>query len=88
MDSISISDFKATCIAVIDRVRETGRPVTITRRGKPIGQIVPPPRGRKKLQYMEFEEMGDLVAPLPIEDWGSLASIVDPRPDTVHEPRP
>ena len=35
-----ISKFKAHCIAEIKRVHRTGRPLTITLRGKPIAQVV------------------------------------------------
>ncbi|MGH9042311.1 MAG: type II toxin-antitoxin system prevent-host-death family antitoxin, partial [Acidimicrobiia bacterium] len=32
-DAIPISKFKATCLAVLEEVRRTGRPVVVTRRG-------------------------------------------------------
>src|SRR5258708_39080591 len=40
--------FKAEALAVMRRVQEAGRPVTITSRGKPLGRIEPiaPPRPR------------------------------------------
>ena len=45
-----ISKFKATCLAALERVRKTGRPLRVTRFGKPIADIVPPspaaPEGR------------------------------------------
>ena len=36
-----ISKFKATCLAALERVRKTRRPLRITRFGKPIADIVP-----------------------------------------------
>ncbi len=42
IDSMSISEFKATCLAVLERVRRTGRPLLVTRRGEPIAEIGPP----------------------------------------------
>ena len=42
MDSMPISKFKATCLAALERVRRTGRPLRVTRFGKPIADIVPP----------------------------------------------
>ncbi len=36
-----ISKFKATCLAALERVRATGRPLRITRFGKPIADVVP-----------------------------------------------
>ena len=43
LNVITISKFKATCLAVLDNVKRTGRPVLVTRHGKPIAVIDPPP---------------------------------------------
>jgi antitoxin (DNA-binding transcriptional repressor) of toxin-antitoxin stability system len=37
-----VSKFKATCLAALERVRRTGRPLRVTRFGKPIADVVPP----------------------------------------------
>jgi len=42
MESMAISKFKATCLATLERVRTSGRPVRVTRFGKPVADIVPP----------------------------------------------
>lgn len=42
METMAISKFKATCLAVLQRVRTTGEAVRITRRGEPVADIVPP----------------------------------------------
>ena len=42
MDQMAISKFKATCLATLERVRRTGRPVRVTRFGRPVADIVPP----------------------------------------------
>jgi prevent-host-death family protein len=42
-DSISVSEFKATCLSVLETVRRTGRPVLVTKRGQPLAEVVPPP---------------------------------------------
>jgi prevent-host-death family protein len=42
MESMAISEFKATCLAVLERVRRTKRPVLITRFGQPVAEVVPP----------------------------------------------
>ena len=36
MEEIQISKFKATCLAVLDRVGKTRKPVLVTRFGKPV----------------------------------------------------
>jgi antitoxin (DNA-binding transcriptional repressor) of toxin-antitoxin stability system len=41
MKEIAIFKFKATCLAVLERVRKTGDPVPVTRFGHPIAQIKP-----------------------------------------------
>lgn len=48
MDTMPISKFKATCLAALERVRATRRPLRVTRFGKPIADIVPsaPARGK------------------------------------------
>ena len=42
MDEIAISKFKATCLAVLENVRKTRKPIRITRFGKPVAEVVPP----------------------------------------------
>lgn len=38
---ISASEFKATCLKLLDRVAETGAEVVVTKRGKPVAKVVP-----------------------------------------------
>ncbi|MGF1447832.1 MAG: type II toxin-antitoxin system prevent-host-death family antitoxin [Opitutales bacterium] len=40
-DSILISEFKAKCIALMKEVQRTGRPLTVTLRGKPLVRVEP-----------------------------------------------
>jgi len=41
MKSIAAAEFKAKCLAIIDRVHDRGEPVTITKRGKVVARLVP-----------------------------------------------
>jgi len=41
MQEIAISKFKATCLAVLEDVRRTRRPIRVTRFGKPVAEILP-----------------------------------------------
>ena len=78
-ETIAISKFKATCLAVLERVRRTGRPVVVTRHGKPVAEVVPPPlpgSGRGWLGALEGRAriVGDVVAPLGTEEeWEAIS---------------
>ena len=80
MEEMAISKFKATCLAVLERVRRTGQPVLITRFGKPVAEVVPPrPRTRKENWLGSLGPTGritgDIVAPAgDEEDWEALKS--------------
>lgn len=81
MEQIAISEFKATCLAVLERVRVTGQPVLVTRRGQPVAEIVPPsPQAGGRRSWLgsargQGRVLGDLVAPATAdEDWEVLAS--------------
>jgi prevent-host-death family protein len=68
MDSMAISKFKATCLAALERVRRTGRPLRVTRFGKPVADIVPATPDRPKKAWLgslrgTLEIRGDIVAP-------------------------
>ena len=78
MESIAISKFKATCLAVLEEVRHTGRPILVTKRGEPIAEIVPasrPAEGKRRLGSFAAsgKVVGDIVAPAVDErEWESL----------------
>jgi prevent-host-death family protein len=68
METIPISKFKAACLGVLERVRRTGRPVRITRFGKPVAEIVlpsPPTRPPGWIGSMQStgKIVGDIVSP-------------------------
>ena len=74
MEEIPISKFKATCLAVLKRVRRTHKPVRVTRFGEPIAEIVPPTpdSNRRVLGSMKgtMKILGDIVSPVGAEsDW-------------------
>lgn len=67
-ETIAISRFKATCLAVLEQVRRTGRPILVTRFGKPVAEIVPPSaaaQGRAWIGALKERGRvtGDIVAP-------------------------
>ena len=77
-ESITISQFKATCLAVLEHVKRTGRPILVTRRGKPIATISPPPPPEKNKSWLgSYREegviLGDVVSPdSDADDWEAL----------------
>lgn len=78
MDELAISKFKATCLAVLERVRTTGEPVLITKRGEPIAEVVPvsrPRAGKRRLGRLAGRGavVGDIVAPVvEPREWETL----------------
>jgi antitoxin (DNA-binding transcriptional repressor) of toxin-antitoxin stability system len=78
VQSMPISKFKATCLAALERVRRTGRPLRVTRFGKPVADIVPPspePAARNWLGAMRgsAEIVGDVTAPSSdLARWSAL----------------
>lgn len=75
---LSVSEFKATCLEVLERVRRTRRSVVITKRGTPIAEVIPPSTatlGRDWLGAMRGTARikADIVAPVgPAGDWEAL----------------
>jgi prevent-host-death family protein len=78
VESIPVSKFKATCLAVVQRVKRTGRPVLITRFGEPVAEVVPPSQrsaGEAWLGSMRgtAEAPGDEIGPaLEPRRWKAL----------------
>lgn len=75
---VSISKFKATCLALLKKVKRTGQPILVTRKGEPMAQIVPPPPPKKPESWLgSFQStgkiVGDIVSPATAEsDWEAI----------------
>lgn len=71
MKTISVSEFRARCLAVVDEVYLTRTSVLITKRGKPYVRLVAagkPPKFIGRLKG-KIEILGDIVSPItPLED--------------------
>ncbi len=78
MEQISATEFKANCLAVVQRVQKTGKPIEITRYGKPVAEIVPPRPKKRKGSWLGFMAgtgtiTGDIVGPSTDEsEWDAL----------------
>ncbi|MEO8502605.1 MAG: hypothetical protein ABI609_01800 [Acidobacteriota bacterium] len=74
MQTIEISKFKATCLAVLEQVRKTGEPIRVTRFGQAVAEVVPSSASKvenRRLGALEgtIEIVEDLVAPvIDLED--------------------
>ena len=74
---VAISEFKAKCLALVDQVNKTKTPLRVTRRGKPVADVVPiqPEKRASWIGSMEgkLEILGDIVGPVDDpEDWEVL----------------
>ena len=67
-ETMAISEFKATCLAVLERVRRTGQPVIVTKRGEPIAMVCPPVPSVPARNWIgslagSVKFLGDIVSP-------------------------
>lgn len=76
---ISISEFKATCLKVLDNIKKTGDSIIVTRRGEPIVLVTPPPPPKKTKSWLgkyrsEGKIIGDIISPAAdLDDWEVLS---------------
>jgi len=71
---IKASEFKAKCLAIMDEVERTGQGVVITKKGKPIAELVPHRARRKNARGIMKDRLlviGDIIAPIDVE-WDAL----------------
>ena len=74
MEEIAVSKFKARCLAILEQVRKTGKPIRVTRFGHPLAEINPP-RGAEHAPRLGTGRgsgviLGDIVGPIGEEsDW-------------------
>jgi prevent-host-death family protein len=93
MRTIAAGEFKAKCLGLIDEVNETGRPVLITKRGKPMAELIPPRESSVRKVNVDsiFGSLAgmitvtgnadDLVEPIiPTEEWDHLKDDWSPFP--------
>jgi antitoxin (DNA-binding transcriptional repressor) of toxin-antitoxin stability system len=79
VEEIAISKFKATCLAVLEKVKQTGQPVLVTRFGHPVAQINPPAAAKRAPKFGTAvgtaEIIGDIVGPITdISDWDAWSN--------------
>lgn len=78
MEEIAISEFKAKCLALLERVRKTRKPLRVTKHGKPVAEIVPPTKVQSRAEWIASmqgsgETVGDIISPASEpDDWEVL----------------
>jgi prevent-host-death family protein len=69
MKEVAISEFKAKVLALLEQVRQTKKPLRVTRFGKPVAKIIPPsPDAGQKSWIGSMKDtmniVGDIVSPV------------------------
>ena len=77
VQTMNASDFKARCLAILDRVARTGARLIILKRGRPVAEIRPPSPTDTAYPQQTLKGtvtvVGDVVGPaIPQEHWDCL----------------
>jgi prevent-host-death family protein len=78
MQEVAISTFKAKCLALLEQVSKTKKPIRVTRFGKPIADVMPPALVVGRAAWIgsmkdSMEIMGDIISPANEEnEWEAL----------------
>jgi prevent-host-death family protein len=77
---VSVTEFKAKCLALLDDIGERGGTITITKRGRPLATVRPAPRSPWK--SLEGAWIGKVTIPddLLEADMSELWDAVNPQP--------
>jgi prevent-host-death family protein len=60
--------FKAECLALLDEVADTQEPIVVTKRGRPVAEVVPIRGPKPRSLRGSVTVRGDIVAPV-LDDW-------------------
>jgi len=70
---VAAADFKANCLRLMDEVARERRPITITKRGKPVAKLVPVEEQQPVdlFGYMAgtAKICGDIISPIEDAGW-------------------
>jgi len=74
MTSLSASEFKARCLAVLAEVARTGEGVIVLKRGRPVARILPVAGEGEEYPQMSLagrlDIVGDVMSPVLLpDDW-------------------
>jgi antitoxin (DNA-binding transcriptional repressor) of toxin-antitoxin stability system len=67
MQQMPVSEFKAHCLAVLSELERTGKPLLLTRHGKPVVELRLPTPAKPQAAFGSMKGsitiVGDIVAP-------------------------
>ena len=72
MQKIPAGQFKAKCLALMDRVAESGQPLVVTKHGRPVVQISRAERNDDEIFGFlagKGRIAGDIENTIPVSDW-------------------
>lgn len=75
MKTIAVGEFKSKCLSLLERVRTKKERLIITKRGKPIAEVIPLKTKNHSLKDHELRGSiiyeGDLISPIEVE-WEAM----------------
>ena len=72
MQKIPAARFKSQCLAVMEQVAGSGRPVVVTKHGKPVVQIIPVESDENEIFGFlrgKGRIVGDIENTIPVAEW-------------------
>ncbi len=77
MERVNVSEFKAVCLNVLERVRQTGEPIEILENGEQVAVLYPSVGRTRRAAYGAMKHtlrgpVGDLIAPSGTDEWESM----------------
>jgi prevent-host-death family protein len=70
---VTISEFRAKCSDLLERVRRTRQSIRVTRDGKPLAEVIPPKTVQDRAAWLDSMKdsitiKGDIISPASDED--------------------
>ncbi|MFX0203762.1 MAG: type II toxin-antitoxin system Phd/YefM family antitoxin [Candidatus Hodarchaeota archaeon] len=73
MYTLSVSKFKAPCLSVLEEVKNKKKRILITKRGKPIAELIPVDEKKKDVPLKDTVTfLGDIISPVSEDEWEAL----------------
>jgi prevent-host-death family protein len=71
--TIPAGEFKAKCLKLLDEVAEKRKPLIITKRGRPVAEVIPIPSQGDLVGSMRGSVLweGDIISPIDVE-WEAM----------------